>query len=248
MSVEFNCPVCNTTLQAAEADRGRRTRCGGCQSIVTIPPGNSPPGPLPPPSRNPVPPKPIDPAQPAHPRPTLLREPAAPTGTTTPTSVQRRRRRKPAYVPPTPLRTKPQQDDEIDMTPMIDVVFQLLIFFMVTSAYSMQKVLPVPTPETADAAAQQVVPSEDADDVLTVRVDADDVMWVEDVQAIGRQDLIAKLRKARTQPGPAGETPPKKMLVQADPDAHHEAVVTALDAGSIAGMEEVRLATDDDAP
>lgn len=134
------------------------------------------------------------------------------------------------------------------MTPMIDVVFQLLIFFMVTTAYSMQKVLPVPTPDTSDAVAQQAVSNEDADDLLTVRVDADDVIWVEDVQAIGRQDLIAKLRKARTQAGPGGETPPKRLLVQADPDAHHEAVVMALDAGSIAGMEEVRLATDAESP
>lgn len=134
------------------------------------------------------------------------------------------------------------------MTPMIDVVFQLLIFFMVTTAYSMQKVLPVPTPDTSDAAAQQPVPNEELDDVLTVRVDADDVLWVEDVQAISRQDLIAKVRKARTQAGPGGEPPPKKMLVQADPDAHHAAVVMALDAGSVAGMEEVRLATDAETP
>lgn len=245
-NVEFLCPVCSTTLRAAEADRGRRTRCAGCQSIVTIPPGESPLAPLPPPSQIGVPPQPIaDARQPAHPRPALFPQPAAPS--VPPAAVAKRRRRRPKYAPPL-LRTKPQQDDEIDMTPMIDVVFQLLIFFMVTSAYAMQKVLPVPTPETNDAAAQQTLPSEEADDVLTVRVDGDDLLWVEDVQAIGRHDLIAKLRKARTQPGPAGEPPPKKMLVQADPDAHHAAVVTALDAGSIAGMEEVRLATDDDSP
>ena len=45
--------------------------------------------------------------------------------------------------------------NKLNLTPMIDVVFQLLIFFMVTSTFAMQKALPVPTPEPTDAAAQQ---------------------------------------------------------------------------------------------
>jgi biopolymer transport protein ExbD len=221
MSVQFPCPICNQPLVAAEADRGRKTRCAGCQSIVTIP---SAAGPTVVDS--------LRPNTPPSPAPNL---------------PPRRRKLKQTFAPPPRLRTKPQQDDEIDMTPMIDVVFQLLIFFMVTSAFALQKALPVPTPETSDAVAQQPSMEEpDPSDVLTVRIDADDAMWVEDVQAVSRQDLIAKLRRARIQPGPGGEPPPRKLLVLADPDAHHEAVVTALDAGSAAEMEEVRLATDDD--
>jgi biopolymer transport protein ExbD len=212
MKVRFRCPKCNHVLEAAEADRGRRTRCVECQAVVNIPP-------------------------------------AAAAAGSQPAATPRPRKLKQTFLPPPVLRTRPQQDDEIDMTPMIDVVFQLLIFFMVTSTFAMQKALPVPTPEPTDAAAQQ--PSLDEpnlDDVLTVRIDADDATWVEDIQAVSRQDLIAKLRHARTTPGSGGEPGPRKLVVLVDPDAHHAAVVTALDAGSAAGMEEVRLATDLESP
>jgi len=147
-----------------------------------------------------------------------------------------------------PLRTVPSQDDEIDMTPMIDVVFQLLIFFMVTSTFALQKALPIPTPETVEGAAQQQsLDQPNPDDVLIVRVDADDAIWVDDVLALSRPDLISKLRQARLKIGPGGEPGPRKLLVSVDPDAHQEAVVLALDAGSSAGMEEIRLQTEEDA-
>jgi biopolymer transport protein ExbD len=150
-------------------------------------------------------------------------------------------------VAPLVLRTEPSQDDEIDMTPMIDVVFQLLIFFMVTATYALQKALPMPTPDAAQAAAlQQTADTPSEDDLLVVRVDADDAVWVDDVLTVSRHDLIAKLRDKRTAHGPGGEPGPRRMLVSADPDAHHDAVVLALDAGSAAGMEEVRLTTADE--
>ena len=135
-------------------------------------------------------------------------------------------------------------DDEIDMTPMIDVVFQLLIFFMVTTAMSLQKALPLPTPEATNAAAAQAETISD-DDTVTVRVEADDSLWVDDTLAVSRHDLIAKLRKLRTQGRGGGGRALYRLLVSADPDAHHEAVVTALDAGGAAGMEEVRLLSDE---
>jgi len=147
----------------------------------------------------------------------------------------------PKFESPQPL-TQTVADDEIDMTPMIDVVFQLLIFFMVTSTFAMQKALPMPNAEAVESAAQQPVLDErQEDDDLVVRIDADDSVWVDDVLAVSRQDLIAKLRAARTTPGPRGEPGPKNLRVSADPDAHHGSVVMALDAGSAAGMEEVRL-------
>jgi biopolymer transport protein ExbD len=136
-------------------------------------------------------------------------------------------------------RREPLSDDEIDMTPMIDVVFQLLIFFMITAAFALQKSLPVPVPQVTSNAPQAGVP--DDQDSITVRIDADDALWVDGTQAVSRQDLIAKLRKLR---GGAGGR--RTLLVSADPECRHESVVTALDAGSAAGMEEVELLTDEE--
>ena len=132
-------------------------------------------------------------------------------------------------------------EDDIDMTPMIDVVFQLLIFFMVTAAFSQQKSLPMPVPEETTSAS--AAPASD-DDVVTVRVAGDGALWVDDALAVSRHDLIAKLRKARG--GSAAGAGRKRMLVLASHEARYEAVVTALDAGSAAGMEEVSLASDDE--
>jgi biopolymer transport protein ExbD len=223
--ISFSCPRCKHPLTAAAADRGRLTRCVECEAIITIPQfgGREQAGGT-----------------------VTFAEPAAAGPAVSPTSS-------PAtavdVARPAPLplrRTSLAQDDEIDMTPMIDVVFQLLIFFMVTAAFALQKTLPVPTPESQSAVAAAPVELDDAD-LVTVRVEADDSLWVDDVLAVSRQDLIAKLRRLRTTSGLRGGPGPRRLRVVADPDAKQEFVVTALDAGSAAGMEEIQLAAVDDA-
>jgi biopolymer transport protein ExbD len=230
MTVRFPCPNCRHKLKAAEAERGKRARCTKCGTVFRVPLSDDGAGvagversepPVITSSRG------LATLDPGHPSPTDE-----------------------GWLPvdePPMLRTVPSQDDEIDMTPMIDVVFQLLIFFMVTSTFALQKALPIPTPEASEGVAQNTTLDDvNPDDVLIVRVDADDAIWVDDVLAVSRPDLIAKMKQARLTKGPGGEQGRRRLLVQADPDAHHEAVVLALDAGSAAGMEDVRLATDEE--
>ena len=144
------------------------------------------------------------------------------------------------------FRRRDAVDDGIDLTPMIDVVFQLLIFFMVTAAFGQQKSLELPTPDSTDTVAETATLEEieqDADFVV-VRIERDDTLWVDDVQATSEPDLFAKLRAARQSTGDRrGAT---RLLVVAHGEARHERVVLALDAGSHVGMDEVRLATVDD--
>jgi biopolymer transport protein ExbD len=211
VSIRFACPQCGHRLKADDTAAGNRARCSKCGEIVTIP--------------------------------------AATAKTDTVKTDTVKTDRGPADVPPLApadvanrlvvRRREPLSDDEIDMTPMIDVVFQLLIFFMVTAAFALQKSLPTPVPETTTSAPQAGA-ANDAD-AVTVRIDADDVLWVDGVQAASRQDLIAKLRKLRLGAGAR-----RSLLVSADPECRHESVVTALDAGSAAGMEEVELITDEE--
>lgn len=138
--------------------------------------------------------------------------------------------------------------DEIDMTPMIDVVFQLLIFFMITAAFSLQKAIELPAPQATDAAA--VNPTleqlEEDSDFVIVRVDGENTIWVNDAQAPSRQDLLVKLREARRAVPGSATRPPRKLLVLASAEAEHEYVVRALDAGTEVGMDDVRLATSED--
>ncbi|NOY29146.1 MAG: biopolymer transporter ExbD [Planctomycetes bacterium] len=134
-----------------------------------------------------------------------------------------------------------RDEGELDMTPMVDVTFLLLIFFMITAAFALQKSIEVP-PVGEEAAAAQTVDDLEKDSIV-IRIDGDNIFWIgaprweAEQKVVSKQDLIVKLREAREDEheGPA------KLLVQANGDSRHEFVVAALDAGSGVGMEEIRL-------
>ena len=65
-------------------------------------------------------------------------------------------------------------DEQLDMTPMVDVTFLLLIFFMITAAFALQKALEVP-PTEEQAAAESRTIDDFAEDSIIVRVDGDNV-------------------------------------------------------------------------
>jgi biopolymer transport protein ExbD len=141
-----------------------------------------------------------------------------------------------------PRHRRHDEDEEMDLTPMVDVTFLLLIFFMITAAFALQKSLEVPPMQEDEAAAAPSVEDLEQDSIV-VRVDGSNIFWVgapawpEEQRATSKQELIVTLRDARGD----GITGPAKMLVQANGDARHEFVVAALDAGSGAGMQEIRL-------
>ncbi|MBN2296736.1 MAG: biopolymer transporter ExbD [Pirellulales bacterium] len=131
------------------------------------------------------------------------------------------------------------------MTPMVDVTFLLLIFFMVTAAFSMQKSLEVPTPDEDKASTQQrIVDPEEGN--IVVRIDRDSTIWVNESEAPSEQDLLVKLREAK-QGTPGSDSPPiNSLLVMADGEARHEVVIMVLDAGNAVQMEPIRLVTVDE--
>jgi biopolymer transport protein ExbD len=140
-------------------------------------------------------------------------------------------------------------DDDVDMTPMVDVTFLLLIFFMITAAFALQKAIEVPPSEEDEAAPAQTVEDLEKDSIV-VRLDGDNVYWVgsprwpEEQRAPSITDMQARVREARQ--GDGTTRGPSKMLVQANGDATHEHVVAAMDAGSGVGMEDIRLMTYED--
>jgi len=146
-------------------------------------------------------------------------------------------------------RDNDEKTDDMDMTPMVDVTFLLLIFFMITAAFALQKSLEVPPVDDDQAAPTQTVEDLEKDSIV-VRVDGDNVywvgcpMWTEEQRAPSMTDMRAKVREARE--GDAHGKGPARMLVQANGDATNERVVAALDAGSAVGMEDIRLMTYED--
>jgi biopolymer transport protein ExbD len=150
------------------------------------------------------------------------------------------------FAPPPP---KKRTDDELDMTPMVDVTFLLLIFFMVTAAFALQKVLEVPP--VSDEEEVSITQVEDIEkDSIVVRIDADNVFWIgapkwiEEQKAQSSLDMRAKVREARQ--GSGGNSGPNKMIVRAHEEAVYEKLVDAIDAGASAGINNVSVSIDED--
>ena len=151
------------------------------------------------------------------------------------------------------LKSEPEQDtlrrklsrvEEVDMTPMIDVTFLLLIFFMVTAAFSLQRSLEIPPPdgENESQSVDQIVPNNQTNNSVIVRITKDNTIWVEDREVPSRQELLAVLRDmTNTQE----QIPPvTTMLVLTDGYARHETVVMVLDAGNAVSMKSIQLKTE----
>lgn len=137
------------------------------------------------------------------------------------------------------------EEDDLDMTPMIDVTFLLLIFFMITAAFALQKAIEVP-PQSEDQAASTQTVEDLEEDSITVRINGDNVYWVgcpawsEERRAPSKQDMRTAVREARN--GADTNSPGfTKLLVQASSEAMHEFVVAALDAGSANSVEQIQL-------
>jgi biopolymer transport protein ExbD len=149
---------------------------------------------------------------------------------------------------PVRFERKREADEGIDMTPMVDVTFLLLIFFMVTAAYALQKSIEVPPPDREESAAQARTYDDylENDDFVIVRIARDNTVWVNEQEAPSEQEVLVKLREAREGPPGSSGRGPTSLLVVADSDALHETVVMCLDAGTAVGMENMRLSLMDE--
>ena len=139
-------------------------------------------------------------------------------------------------------------EDELDMTPMVDVTFLLLIFFMVTAAFSLQKSIemPPPDPEQQTERARTIQEIEEDSDYVIVQIDKDNAVWVGESEAPSEQDLLVKLRAARAAGTESRQAGPTRLLVLADTGCRCETVVRVLDAGNAIGFESLRLAKVDE--
>ena len=126
----------------------------------------------------------------------------------------------------------PQEEDDsaIDLTPMLDVVFIMLIFFIVTASFLKESGFEIHKP----AAVKQEQNNEPGKSI-SVRIMADGQIYIGprrvDVRAI--RPNIERLR---------AEQPDASVIVQAHADARNELLVKALDAARLAGAANVSVA------
>lgn len=141
-------------------------------------------------------------------------------------------------------RPKKPPSDDMDMTPMVDVTFLLLIFFMITASFAVQKSIQRPT-QKSDAPSANVQQDEQDKDSLIIQVDEFNaynlILSGADTAAGSKQDLIVTLKDYQAATN-AGERA-TKLVVDAHENCIHSAVVDALDAGREAGFENFEVRT-----
>ena len=125
------------------------------------------------------------------------------------------------------------EEPEINLTPLIDVVFLLLIFFMVSTTFEHQSRIQIELPEaTAEA-------SKPDDESLEILIDAQGRYFLGEQQVVNTElnTLKGAIREA------LGERESVPVMIRADARTPHQAVVRALDATSQLGLVNISLAT-----
>lgn len=134
---------------------------------------------------------------------------------------------------------KKRKEDELDMTPMVDVTFLLLIFFMVTASFSLQKSLEMPR-QQSDAASTNPQEPEEEPDLITVQIDEFGSFLVLatdwERETPGKQNLIGALREAKD-----GVSGAAKLAIEVHEQAKLKYLVDCMDAGAICGYAELQV-------
>jgi serine/threonine protein kinase len=136
---------------------------------------------------------------------------------------------------PPPLRKRKVESESIDLTPAVDVTFQLLIFFMITASFSMQKAFDVPPATNADGASTQVV-IESANAGVKVEVDGDNKIYIDAATTpVTTYDEVLELLNAAK----GRDSAIVEVNLFLDPDSTHEMRVMVIDAATQAGFLRV---------
>ena len=122
---------------------------------------------------------------------------------------------------------------DVNLTPLIDVVFLLLIFFMVTTTFNQQAELRVDLPEaSSQEQALEVIPIE-------ITIDPSGAYFV---NGQGLTNNQAKTLYQSLQKIVAGDKE-KSVIIRADASTPHQAVVTAMDTVAKLGLSKLSIAT-----
>jgi len=134
------------------------------------------------------------------------------------------------------MRRRKQQsaDDEaqIDLTPMLDVVFIMLIFFIVTASFIKEAGVEVNRPEASTSNPKDNVN-------ILIAITGDDQVWM-DGRRVDVRAVRANVERMHA------ENPKGAVVIQADNTSTTQTVVKVLDAYREAGVMDVSLATEDD--
>jgi len=121
-----------------------------------------------------------------------------------------------------------EEEANIDMTPMLDVVFIMLIFFIVTASFVKEAGIDVNRPEAATAVKK------DRANILIAISDKGEI-WI-NKRRIDERAVQANIERLHA------ENPQGTVVIQADKKATTETLIKVMDASRAAGVYDVSIA------
>lgn len=230
MSVRIQCPLCQHTMAVHERFSGQRVRCPNCEKPLIVPSlaarKNTKP------VRDSLTPLTSRQSTTAH-----SMSQSAMEGS--PRDVHANSQSHVVDHSPAPRRRRAKSNNHSnhheeawDITPMVDVAFLLLIFFMVTASSSIEKVIrSVPEPDRNSASRSSTPRPQEESETILIQIDEYNCYSLipfdgDRIDTPSRQELTTNLKRIRQ----AADDVPQKILIQAHEDSNHGAIVGAMDA------------------
>ena len=127
-------------------------------------------------------------------------------------------------------RDRRKSESEVNLTPMLDVVFIMLIFFIVTASFVKESGIEISRPGASTAVRKEK-------GNILIAISANDQIWMNRRQVDPRA-LRANIERAHA------ENPQGAVIIQADEEAKTGLLVQVMDAARSAGVKSVSLAAD----
>ena len=128
------------------------------------------------------------------------------------------------------LQLEEDDDVEVNLTPMLDVVFIMLIFFIVTASFVKEAGIDVNRPNAATSERKEK-------GNILVAISADNQIWI-DRRQVDPRALRANIERMHA------ENPRGSVLMVADEESKHKLLVQVMDAARSAGVTDVSIAAE----
>ena len=124
-----------------------------------------------------------------------------------------------------------KDESEVDLTPMLDVVFIMLIFFIVTASFVKESGFDVNRPDSDESKRE----NQEVQNIL-VNVAADGQLFI-NRRRVDASSLVANIKRLHA------ENPQGSVVIQAEDESKNERLITVMDAARKAGVYNVSIAS-----
>jgi biopolymer transport protein ExbD len=122
------------------------------------------------------------------------------------------------------------EEEEVNLTPMLDVVFIMLIFFIVTASFVKESGLEINRPAAATAVKKE------RGNIL-IALSPNGQVWI-DKRQVDIRALRSNIERLYA------ENPQGSVIIQADRDSKNGLLVAVMDASKLAGVENISIAAE----